>query len=115
MREQGCSTLTPGLDGRILDRLIGLEKAVPQALIRQALATTGRVNGRACLLTHEVMLWVVLAMGLLTDLPIRQVFKHARRLQPGDKTPGRSSLCEARKRLGVEPVQELHRLVVRPL
>ena len=26
---------------------------------------------------HEVVLWVVLAMGLFTDLPIRQVFKHA--------------------------------------
>jgi|SRR5215469_81069 len=115
MREQGCSTLTPGLGGRILDRLTGLEKVIPPESIRQALAATGRVNGRACQLTHEVMLWVVLAMGLLTDLPIRQVFKHARRLQPGDKTPGRSSLCEARKRLGVEPVQELHRLVVRPL
>lgn len=115
MREQGCSTLRPGVGGRILDRLIGLEKAVPPALIRQALATTGRVNGRACQLTHEITLWVVLAMGLLTDLPIRQVFKHARRLRPGEKTPARSSLCEARKRLGVEPVQELHRLVVRPL
>ena len=31
----------------------------------------------ACELTHEVMLWVVLAMGLLTHLPIRQVFRHA--------------------------------------
>src|SRR5579863_9102382 len=102
MREQGCSTLTPGMGGRILDRLIGLEKVVPQEFIRQALAATGRVNGRACQLTHEVMLRVVLAMGLLTDLPIRQVFKHVRRLQPGERTPGRSSLCEGRKRLGVD-------------
>jgi Insertion element 4 transposase N-terminal/Transposase DDE domain len=115
MQEQGRSTLAPGQDGRILDRLAGLEKAIPPELFQQALKTTGRVNGRACQLTHEIMLWIVLAMGLLTDLPIRQVFKHARRLRPGEKTPGRSSLCEARKRLGVEPVQELHRLVVRPL
>ena len=48
------------------------------------------------------MLWVVLAMGVLTHLPIRQVFKHARRMRPGDKTPARSNLCEARQRLGVE-------------
>lgn len=115
MNEQGCSTLAPGLDARILDRLTGLEKVIPPELIRQVLQATGRANGRACKLTHEVMLWIVLAMGLLSDLPIRQVFKHARRLRLGEKTPGRSSLCEARKRLGVEPLRELHRLVARPL
>jgi hypothetical protein len=61
------------------------------------------------------MLWVVLAMGLLTDLPIRQVFKHARRMRAGDKTPSRSNLCEARQRLGTEPVKRVFDLVVRPL
>src|SRR5262249_35050827 len=75
----------------------------------------GRVNARACRLTHEVMLGGGLAMGLLTDLPIRHVFKHARRLRAGEKTPGRSSLCEARRRLGGEPVQYLHAETVRPL
>ena len=39
------------------------------------------------MLTHEVIFWVVLAMGLLTDLPIRQVFKHARRLRVGEESP----------------------------
>ena len=39
----------------------------------------------SCRLTHEVILWVVLAMGMLTDLPIRQVFKHARRLRVGER------------------------------
>jgi hypothetical protein len=65
MHEQGCSTLPTGEDGRILDRLAGLEKVIPPLLIRQVLQDTGRVNGRACELTYEVMLWVVLAMGLL--------------------------------------------------
>ena len=55
--------------------------------IRQALGATGRVNSLKCILTHEVILWVVLAMGLFTDLPIRQVFKHARRLRKGDIRP----------------------------
>ena len=67
------------------------------------------------MLTHEVMLWVVLAMGLLTDLPIRQVFKHARRLRQGEESPHRSSLCVARRRLGVAPVRHLFTQVVRPL
>jgi hypothetical protein len=58
---------------------------------------------------------VVLAMGLLTDLPIRQVFKHARRLRLGEESPGRSNLCMARRRLGVAPLRNLFERVVRPL
>jgi len=98
-----------------LDRLAGLEQIISAEKVRQALLFTGRVNGRSCVLTHEVMLWVVLAMGILTDLPIRQVFKHARRLRVGEETPERSSLCEARQRLGVTPVRHLFHSVVRPL
>lgn len=113
--EQGCSTFAVDEAGRVLDRLKGLEKVIPPELVRQVLQETGRVNGRRCPLTHEVMLWVVLAMGLLTHMPIRQVFKHSRRLRPGERSPRRSSLCEGRKRLGFEPLQRLHELVVHPL
>lgn len=115
MEAQRRSTLARGEEGRILDRLAGLETVISPELVRQALQASGRVNGRACELTHEVMFWVVLAMGLLTDLPIRQVFRHARRLHWGEKCPARSSLCVGRQRLGLEPVQWLHRAVVRPL
>ena len=115
MWEQGCSTLAVGEDGRILDRLAGLEKIVSPELMRQVLQATGRANGRSCPLTHEIMLWVVLAMGLFTNMPIRQVFRHIRRMRAGDKCPARSSLCVARQRLGVEPVQALHQAVVRTL
>ena len=115
MGEQGRSTLASGAEGRILDRLAGLEKVISPDVVRGVLQATERINGRACGLTHEVMMWVVLAMGLFTHLPIRQVFRHARRLRAGEKCPARSSLCEARKRLGVEPVRELHAAVVRPL
>ena len=68
-----------------------------------------------CLLTHEVVLWVVLTMGLFTDLPIRQVFEHARRLRKGEQSPDRSSLCVARQRLGVAPVRQLFAQIARPL
>lgn len=115
MREQGRSTLAAGEEGRILDRLAGLEKVIPAELVRQVLRASDRENGRACELTHEVMMWVVLGMGLLTHLSIRQVFRHARRLRGGEKCPARSSLCMGRQRLGVEPVRALHAAVVRPL
>ena len=106
----------PTLDaGGILDRLEGLRKVIPPERIEQALLETGRGQQRACRLSHSVMLWVTLAMGILTHLPIRQVFKHARRLRSGERTPSRSNLCEARQRLGVAPVRWLFDRVVRPL
>ena len=54
-------------------------------------------------------------MGILTDMPIRQVFKQARRLRPEEDTPDCSALCQARQRLGIEPLRHLFRTVVRPL
>jgi hypothetical protein len=112
---QGQCTLPADDAGRVFDRLAGLEQVIRPADIQQALRATGRVNSRACRLTHEVVLWVVLAMGLLTDLPIRQVFKHARRSRYGEQSPHRSSLCVARQRLGVAPVRSLFTQIVRPL
>jgi hypothetical protein len=83
--------------------------------MEQALSDSGRARQRACRLSHRVMLWVVLAMGVLTHLPIRQVFKHSRRMRSGETTPSRSNLCEARQRLGVEPVRRVFEAVVHPL
>ena len=115
MLRQGCCSLSADESGRILDRLAGLEQGIPPEAVRQAIAATGRVNGRPSPLSHEVTLWVVLAMGVLTDLPIRQVFKHARRWRPDEVSPGRSALCQARQRLGIEPIRHLFGQVVRPL
>jgi hypothetical protein len=101
--------------GRVLDRLAGLEQVIPAAAVRQALDAAGRVNRRACPFPYEVMLWVVLAMGVLTHLPIRQVFTRARRLREGEEPPQRGSLSAARQRLGVAPVRHLFTQVARPL
>src|SRR5260370_12785178 len=115
MTRQG-SCLNPTPDAlSVVDRLAGLSKVISPAVMEQALLDAGRADQRTCRLSHRVMLWVVLAMGVLTDLPIRQVFKHARRMQLGDKTPSRSNLCEARQRLGVEPARRAFDLVVKPL
>src|SRR5512132_2934973 len=111
----GHCTLPADDADRILDRLAGLEHVIRPEDLQQALTATGRVNERSCTLTHEVVLWVVLAMGLFTDLPIRQVVKHARRLRKGEESPHRSRLCVARQRLGVAPVRHLFHQVVRPL
>lgn len=115
MYEQGCSRLSADDSGRILDRLAGMEKIILPELAAQALANVGKQSTRKCSLTNEVMLWVVLAMGLFTELPIRQVFKVSRRLRKGEESPARSSLCMARQRLGSQPLVELYGLVVKPM
>lgn len=107
--------LPAGAAGRVLDRLLLLEQVIGPEGVRQALEDTECFDGRRCYLTREVIFWVVLAMGLLTDLPIRQIFKYARRLRPGEATPHRSSLCLARQRLGLAPVRRLFERVVRLL
>jgi hypothetical protein len=101
--------------GVVLDRLVGLQQFIAPEQIQQALLATGRRNRPHCVRTHEVMLGVVLARGLLTHLPLRQVFKHARRLRRGEKTPRRGALGMARQRLGAAPVRQLFTQLVRPL
>ena len=100
---QGHCTLPTDDAGRVLDRLAGLEQMIPPQ--GRSTSAHGHWPGqfRSRRLTHEVVLWVVLAIGLLTDLPIRQVFKAARRLRKGEESPHRSSLGVARQRLGVVP------------
>ena len=79
MQEQGRSTFAVGDDEVVLGRLAGLLKVIPLAVIQEVLQETKRIAQRSCRLTPEVMIWVVLAMGLFTDRPIRQVFKASRR------------------------------------
>ena len=98
-----------------MDRLAGLEKVIRNEDVEQALSQANRSNPRGCRLTHEVLLWVVLTMGLFTEVPIRTAFKYGRRVRKGELTPTRSSLCRGRQRLGIAPVRLLFQQTVRPL
>jgi hypothetical protein len=93
----------------------GLEKIITPELVEQALAQTGKQGKRNCRLRPDVMVWVMVAMGLFTDMPIRQVYKACRRLRKHEVSPARSSLCMARQRLGSAPLVALFHLVVRTL
>jgi Insertion element 4 transposase N-terminal/Transposase DDE domain len=112
---QGCCVLPKDEAGRVLDRLLLLEQVIGPQGVQQALQETACFDHRACVLTREVIFWVVLAMGIWTDLPIRQVFKASRRLRPDEATPHRSSLCVARQRLGLAPVRCLFQRTARCL
>jgi hypothetical protein len=60
------------------------------------------------------MLWVVLAMGVSTASPRREVYRHAARLGAGQRRPGRAGRCRARRRLGVAPRRRLFARLVQP-
>jgi len=109
---QGCCVFPADDSGRVLDRLAGLEQVIAPQLIQQALAETGNIQERECPLSYSVMMWIVLAMGIFTDVPIRQVFRESRRFHREDKPPSRSALCRARQRLGSQSVRRLFLLVV---
>ena len=113
--KHGRSTLATDEAGRILDKVLLLEQVIGPEIVEQALLDTACFDSRACKLTRRVTFWVILAAGLLTSMPIRQVFKFARTLRFGEPTPHRSSLCLARQRLGLAPVRRLFELLVRPL
>lgn len=98
--------------GRVLDRLAALEQVISDELVQQALAEAGLVQERSCRLTYRVLLWIVVAMGLFTDSPIRHVFRQCRRFHGKDKIPTRSALCRGRQRLGTKAVVRLVMLAV---
>src|SRR5437588_12265310 len=88
------------------ERLRALKRIVPRAKVQAVLQHTGHARRRYLRLPAWFMVWFVIALGLFCRDSYRQVFKW---LQPFRRqgTPGRSTLCEARQRLGVAP---LHRL-----
>ncbi|MGH7226270.1 MAG: hypothetical protein ACRELF_23890 [Gemmataceae bacterium] len=60
---------TPSALGPIdLARLAALQQFIGPQRPQQVLRQMGRRNRSHCWLTHEVMLWVVLARGVLTDV-----------------------------------------------
>ena len=95
------STLPEGHAGRILDRLLLLEQVIPPGDVLQVLEDTGCLDARRCTLTFEVTCWLVLATGVLTEMPLRQVFKACRRLIPNDHDPHRPTQSKARQRQGL--------------
>lgn len=97
-----------------LDRCAAWEALIPLRQLQQALDDCGLVPERRCRLTPLVMLRVVLAMGLYTDVPLRGVFRHCRRFHFQNRTLTRSALCRARQRLGTKPLRALFHLIVAP-
>src|SRR5712691_3518154 len=88
------------------ERVQALKRIIGRRDIQAVLRLTGQ-NRRHCRrLPPWFMVWLVIALGLFCCDCYRQVYRW---LQPFRRrgTPGRSTLCEARQRLGVAPLRLL--------
>ncbi len=93
------------------DRLRALQRILPRIDV-EACLDPGRA---ACArLPAWFMVWFVVAIGLCCRDSYRQVFRWLQPRRPGG-IPPRSTLCEARKRLGVAPLRRLAESAVRLL
>lgn len=81
---------------------------IDAAWIEQALAATGTATVRRRRLPMEEVVWVVLGMALFRDKPIEDVVSKLDLALPGGgATVARSSISQARARLGSEPMKWL--------
>lgn len=93
------------------ERLRALQRIIPRARVEAVRARAG-CDRRCCpRLPGWFMVWFIIALGLCCRDGYRQLFRWLQPFRPG-ATPGRSSLCEARKRLGIGPLRGLAEQVV---
>jgi hypothetical protein len=95
-------------------RLAALYHIVPREKVKQALHKTGRDRAYCKRVSAVFLLYFVLALGLFCTDCYCQVFRWLKRWKK-DSVPGRSTLCEARKRLGAAPVVVLAKELIKPL
>jgi hypothetical protein len=96
------------------ERLRALQRIIPQARVEEVLAQTGHDRRMCKRLPGWFMVWFMIALGLCCRDCYRQIFRWLQPFRPGT-VPGRSTLCEARKRLGVAPLRVLAEQVIRLL
>lgn len=95
-------------------RLAALKRIVPKRKVTAALRRSGRGRSYCRRTPDALMVWFMVALGLFCGDCYRQVYRWLMPWKTGD-VPGRSTLCEARQRLGVAPLVRLAREVIRLL
>jgi len=91
------------------DRLEGLKQHLNPAWIEEALAASGTVTLRRRRLPAEQVIWMVIGMGLIRNLPIEQVVDKLELALPDRKDTliAKSAISKARQRLGEDPIAYL--------
>jgi len=97
-------------------------KSFPLATVKAVLATTGRDSLRQRDLPAHVVMYYVIALALYMQCSYREVLRCLLEgiqwlVNPAVKlkVTGKSGISQARERLGVEPLRQLHDEVVRPI
>lgn len=88
------------------ERLRALHRIIPRAQVEAVLAQTGHDRAVCPRLPGWFMVWFIIALGLCCRDCYRQLFRWLQPFRPG-AVPGRSTLCEARQRLGIAPLRML--------
>ncbi len=88
------------------ERVRALKRIIPKADVQAVLKATGQHRRRCRRLPPWFMVWFVIALGLFCQDCYRQVYRWLQAFRRRG-TPNRSTLCEARKRLGVAPLRLL--------
>lgn len=119
-----CLMSEAGPDVQLTDRIgIGvLTRLIPRDLVDEVLAETGRVEQRRRLLPARVVVYYVMALCLFFGDAYEEVMRKLvgglRWLHGWDtawQVPTASALCQARQRLGEEPLRELFDRVAQPM
>jgi hypothetical protein len=96
------------------ERLRALQRIIPRAQVEAVLAQTGHDRAVCRRLPGWFMVWFLIALGLYCRDCYRQIFRWLQPYRPG-VVPGRSTLCEARQRLGIAPLRVLAAQVIQLL
>lgn len=103
-----------------MDGLGVLDTEFPLREVEQILRETGRDSKRKRKLPASLMVYYVIALGLMASVGARQVLRHLLdHVREDDPVHGplatEAAITKARQRLGVEPLKELFDRFVRPL
>lgn len=106
--------------GGDMDGLGVLDTEFPLREVEQILRETGRDSKRKRKLPASLMVYYVIALGLMASVGARQVLRHLLdHVREDDPVHGplatEAAITKARQRLGVEPLKELFDRFVRPL
>ena len=92
-------------------RLTALKRIIPASKVTAALKQAKGGRTHCCRTPDTFMIWFVIALGLFCGDCYRQIYRWLMPWKRGG-VPGRSTLCEARRRLGVAPLVKLAQGVV---
>jgi hypothetical protein len=93
------------------ERVQALKRIVSKKSIEKACLQSPCQHGHCRRLPRWFVVWFVIALALFCRDSYRQVFRWLQRFRP-QGTPGRSTLCEARKSVGVAPLRRLAETVI---